>query len=1026
MRKKEVLEINSSNVQRRSGEEGTALVIALLVLALISVFVAFAMSRTAAEAAAVGNETAEARTMYAAQGSLETMTRNFNKVFEQKLNPSAADLARVRDGDIVPGLSRAQGGQFDFVPELDKISDSTATVLSGGPYSGLYAIRDTWRLRTTATDSDGTQIMLTRNILNNRVPIFQFGIFYDDDLELFRPPRFSFGGRVHSNRHFFISPGTEGVYFDSRVTAAGHIITQTWRNGNTSDMANNKTYIKNASGVDKQLTPTMGSVLNGTPNVFASGRWANPDMPESKLNSSFETQTAIFDGNLLAGTKSLKLPLKVGNDNADLVEMLRRGKEVATSGSGDLAWNGTAVVPVTPATSPLTTATVDNDIQRSERFANKTGIRVSLSDSKQKLPGCADALGAAVTTPCGIRLDGDQGGALEVTRSASAAGARGYQPLAMLGTDGYATTRVNGERLFTGGGRETWIKIETVRTDDVTGAVVTADITADILSLGVTEEYPADLATAIGEPSGFAGSRAGSNNGTPTVPSSNLTAATAQTPLTYPDSRSIVKIQRYAIPGADFPKTAGTAYASYNAAGTGFNFVRRFTAADATKIAAGCQVAPATTPCVVSNDRPPLSTTGLPTNVNSWENFGHLKYVRRGTSTAAADNIAVVPFPIQMFDSREGEYYDDAARYTSGRVTRNGVMSLIDIDVANLRRFLRGDFDGRFPVTTPFAIANGGNGLRQSNIPQREGWVLYVSDRRGDADFDGEYDGEDIYSASPGNTGGLDLGEDVNRNGVLDAKYIQPASDVCVLGSLCEATKYAEDWLPDYAAVLEHKYYRRGVRLINGTTLPGVLDLTVAGNTRGFTVSSENGVYVKGNYNATGVTSVPSTGNTPFNNYRPLDTATHIPASIVADGITILSNNWKDAESFTSPYDKNGSYRQATETTIRFAMISGDTIASKEATPNQGGISPRLNGGVHNFKRFLEKWTGEYLNYSGSLINLFNSRNNMGSFKCCNTVYDPPYRNWVFDNTFLDPTRIPPGTPFFQYVQTTGFERSTE
>jgi hypothetical protein len=105
-------------------------------------------------------------------------------------------------------------------------------------------------------------------------------------------------------------------------------------------------------------------------------------------------------------------------------------------------------------------------------------------------------------------------------------------------------------------------------------------------------------------------------------------------------------------------------------------------------------------------------------------------------------------------------------------------------------------------------------------------------------------------------------------------------------------------------------------------------------------------------------------------------------------------------------------------------MIAGDTIASRDVSPNQGGISPRLNGGVHNFKRFLEKWTGDNLNYAGSLINLYNSHNNNGSFKCCNTVYDPPRRNWVFDSTFLDPTRLPPGTPFFQYVQTTGFDRT--
>ena len=179
-------------------QKGSAIVIALFVLALISVFVALALSRTASEALAVGNETAEARTVYAAQGSLETMTRNFNKVFEVKLNPSNTDINAVRTG-TVPLLS-APAGPFTFVQEVDRTSTSTAVVLSGGPYSGLYAIRDNWRLRTTATDASQVQVQLTRNVLNNRIPIFQFGIFYDDDLELFRPPRFAFGGREPPRR----------------------------------------------------------------------------------------------------------------------------------------------------------------------------------------------------------------------------------------------------------------------------------------------------------------------------------------------------------------------------------------------------------------------------------------------------------------------------------------------------------------------------------------------------------------------------------------------------------------------------------------------------------------------------------------------------------------------------------------------------------------------------------------------------------------------------------------------------------
>lgn len=964
-------------------QSGSALVIAVFVLALISVFVALALTRTAIEAAAVGNETAEGRTFYAAQASLELMTRNFNKTFEVKINPSDTDLAAVRTA-LVPRLWE----DYTFKQELDKTSASSTVVLPGGEFAGLYAIRDNWRLRTTATDYNGVQVQLTRNVLNNRIPIFQFGIFYDDDLELYRPPRFSFGGRVHSNRHFFVSPGSDGVYFDSRVTAVGQIITQTWRNGYTGDSANDQTYIKNASGVWKQLLPTKGSGLNTTTgasnNIFAS----NPDLPPTRLNTTWTTDSSIFDGNLQAGVKELKLPLAVGVDT-DLVEMVRRGKQV-----GDIH-NKNGVVGAVAA------ADVDNPIMTSERYANKPGIRISLSDSKAKLPGCATTTGTAVTTDCGIRLDGDwegKGAEPDRTNGTLWKRSRGYLPLPM--SSGYQATRVNGERLYTGAGQH-WIKIETVNYDASTETVITKDVTQEFLSLGVTEQAPTAIAI---------------DNYDETPPSSSLTATTAQSPSTGTDSRAIIKLQRFAIPGAQIPG-ATNAYSAPNGASKylypygGYNFVVRYLGTS-TDIDNGC-----TSGCTSKiNDDP-----NNPSNPNaSWENMGHLKKADYSGTTRAA----LVPFPIEMYDSREGTYYDDPSLYTANRVTQNGVMSMVDIDVANLRRFLRGDFDGLFPGHTPFAPNNGSLTLKKSDIPDNNGWVLYVSDRRGDYDFDGEYDMEDVYGANPGNDGIKQPGEDLQRPGaygygVLNTDYTN------------EATKYANIWFPDYAAVVEHKFFRRGVRLINGEKVPGIYDSANASNTKGFTLASENGVYVKGNYNATGVANKYATGNTPYNEFLPFNSTSHIPASIVADSVTILSNNWNDAKSFAYPYDL--SQRKATETTVRFAMISGDTIANIQGTPNQGGISPQLNGGVHNFKRFLERWTDPgdssfrtYLNYSGSLINLYNSRNNNGAFKCCNTVYNPPVRNWVFDSTFLDAGRLPPGTPFFQYVQTTGFQRTND
>ena len=1090
----------SKEVIADPNQKGSAIVISLFILALIGVFVALAMSRSSAEAAASGNETAEGRTFYAAQGSLETMTRNFNKVFEVKLNPTSADLNNVRNG-TVSGMNG-----YIFNQELDQLVQngvaSRATTLTGGPYTGLVAIQDNWRLRTTATENryNGAQVQLTRNVLNNRIPIFQFGIFYNDDLELFRPPRFSFGGRVHSNGNFFISPGAEGVYFDSRVTAADQIVTQTWRNWDTVDSANNQTFIKNASGSFIQLLPTMGSVLNTTqgnsnnifefpPSVPVPAQTPNPDLPPSRINTSFLSQSSVFDGNLQANTPTLKLPLNVGA-NTDLVEMLRRGKEVAAPTGGDLANIGGTL-------SPVTAGSTDNSILRSERFANKTGIRISLADSQAKLPGCASGTGVTpiattINSKCGVRLDGRPDGmpqepTVAPTPVAFQDRVRGYQPKPMKKTtsqtdflsDPYRTTRVNGERFFTGGtsvGREVWIKVETVSTNPGDGTVVTHDITEDFLAMGVTEVAPRimdgstvkfQITDLRWRPGGINPSNSIYPDSTATDPSP-IGPSTAQAPTVhFVDNRSVIKLQRFTIPGEPIPTPSAsptplrytTAVPVGSNPDNGFNAVVRYIGLPANAElgctdATGVAISPAPSPAPAtscgthfngeaSQERVMASPSPTPRDNVYTESLAHLKRaIVNPAGVASPTPVAVVPVPIKMFDAREGLYYDDrSTSYYSdlSQLPLNGMMSMVDIDVANLRRFLRGDYDGLFPVDTKFAISKGGVGLTSADVPIENGWVLYVSDRRGDTDFDGEFDMEDIYGGSPGNDGTMQLGEDANRNGNLERKFMVHTTfnhftsavvrlTGCSTGSDCEAPRYSDTWPPDFAAVTDHKYFRRGVRLTNGTVLPGVYNAASPSSTRGFTFASENGVYVKGNYNATSANAPPSMGNTPYNQFYPFDTANHIPASIVADGVTILSNAWNDGQSFrsttTTPYDQ--STRVAQTTTMRFAMISGDTIASRSGTPNQGGISPRLNGGVHNFKRFLETWTGQRLDYAGSLINLFNSRNASGPFKCCNEVYNPPIRNWVFDSTFLDPARLPPGTPFFQYVQTTGFLRTND
>lgn len=945
MKRKEFL-INRSNIFRTQagkteGEKGSAILITLFIMLLLLGFVALAVTRTTNETVASSNDEAETRAFEAAHASLEVMTRNFDKQFDIKLNPDTADITNIK-AQTPPNFAG-----YTFLQDLDQTQTSTWVVMTGQQFQGLNSLRDKWELNTTATDkTNGVQVALRRDFFNNRIPIFQFGIFYEDDLEFHPGPRFDFGGRVHANGNLFLM-ANDGLYFSSKVTTTGHVFTDVARNNESWTEWNENVYIKNASGDYVQLTHEMGSVLQGTVNgsaVFGS------TMPTVYRNEDWDDNQNLFQGNLLSQQKPLELPIRISSRITgaplDYIEVIKRGKNV-----GDLWNDGTGTVAV-PKITPVTPANADGNITSSERYYQKSGLRITLADSKAKLPGCASGtLTNPVATACGIRLDGASSGNGTYT-----SGARGYQPLAM--TDGYQATELNGERFYISG-RELWIKVEIVGINPATNIYDARDITADFLSLGITEAPP-NISGRF-QLSGYTSS-----------------------PLK--DSRSIIKLQRFIMPGSNMIKSrADEDYiTSSNWSSVDYNYV----------------IADSTTSSE-EDDGTFGSFTG--------DNSAHMK---SGTiKDTSGPTRKVVAFPINMFDTREGLYHEGTAfntgtAYPNGKVPWNGVMSMVDIDVANLRQFFNGAFDTKFPSGTVIATLLG-RAFKSTDVPNANGWVLYISDRRGDYDFDGEYDMEDIYGD---NDGTLQPGEDANENNSLQAEYTN------------EAVKYngtGASEIPSIAAVLEHKFYRRGVRLINGQTLPGTYDTVTPSNTKGFTVASENGVYVLGNYNAYGIDSVGTP--TPSDEYQPQNTSTHIPASVVGDAVTILSNNWKDARSFTYPF--NLGQRQATETFARFAMLSGDAKTSLKATPHQGGSDERMAGGVHNFKRFLEDWGGERLNYTGSIINLYNSRNNNGAFKCCGVVYSPPARNWVFDSSFLDPARLPPGTPFFQAIQLTGFQR---
>ncbi len=970
-------------ISKVPGERGSSLIITLLVMFLLLGFVALTLSRTVSETAVSTNDQSEAKAFEAAQAGLEDATRDFASVMETKLSPTTADIYRIKNSDVY-GFTDT----FSISKDPQQISNSKVVTIDEGPFQGLIKIQDEWQIKVTAKEKNSdVQVDLMRRFYNNRIPLFQFGAFYNDDLELNRPPLFTFGGRVHTNSNFFVtgySPNA-GIYFNEKVTAAGEIVNDIWKTGttlNTSTDGAGQVFFRNASLNSVELKTGEGSVncissTGGGVLKSIGGRGRAFPYPTCQNNSNWSSIAARFDGNLTAHSKELRLPVdqltNADGSKVDLIEMMRRGKNLK-----DKISNGTSS-PV-----DVTTATVDDPVLSKERYANKPGIRISLADSQNELPQCA------VATTCGVQLDANY------TKNGTTS--LGYQPVPMVDGSTYQTTAVNGNRL-SANGRQTWIKVELVSYDNDNYLPLTTDITQDFLSLGMTE--PIDT------------------NGMTLYPYQIASGTTPQQ-----DSRSIIKIQQFYIDG-NFLPVDNNYLTNKTINGINYNFVARKNIA-----------VPATSsllPICINGLKLPienLTSCGTETSKNGYAapvtDAGPTVFGGNSTEDAhykvliPADNSAiyrVVPFPIQMYDSREGNRQDSNTGISGNNVFRNGVMSLIDIDVKNLKRFFDGEFDGKFPTNTPFAISNSNIGLKSTNVPESRGWVLFFSDRRGDNDFDGRYDMEQV---SPFSTASL-VDQDLNNNGLIDVDFSTAASSSGYNG---ESSALDKQISPEWAAVTDHAYYRRGIRLINGKQIPGKYDKDSPTTTQGFTVASENGIYVAGNYNVDSVTLSGTNAPAPAANYFPQGSSSllQIPASIVGDSITVLSNNWNDSASFTRAFDST--QRVASNTQLRFAMISGDSLTARTILTN--GNFDGLNGGLHNFLRFLETWNGRRLNYTGSLINLFNSFNNNGRWKCCTTVYSPPIRDWTFDDSFKDPNRLPPGSPFVYSLTLTGFQRINE
>lgn len=258
-------------------ESGLALIATLLVVVLVAGIIAAGIHAAMNVTRTVGADYRGARTFYAAEASAEATISQLELALKDGLITDA-ELADIEPPDLPPyDLS-----QFT----IERIDTQRVETITDGSFAGLYALTQDIEITAGATDPSDAYAAVVLSVKVQAIPIFQFGVFYEEDLEIHPGPPMDFRGRVHSNNDIYLN--SNNVWFYELITTPERAI---WNYKPVSDRKSG-VFILNASGDSVQLT-------------FDSRDTPDPEQFKVRSRDDFDErlQTGAY------GLQSLNLPL---------------------------------------------------------------------------------------------------------------------------------------------------------------------------------------------------------------------------------------------------------------------------------------------------------------------------------------------------------------------------------------------------------------------------------------------------------------------------------------------------------------------------------------------------------------------------------------------------------------------------------------------------------------------------------------------------------------------------------------------
>src|SRR3984893_8693432 len=298
-------------------EAGIALLTTILLMLLMSsLLIGFILLITEGQKMS-GMNNDYSRAFYAAEAGMEKITADLGTLFNKNYAPTAAQLAAISGAPpVLYGIQYQQfdgtsGYKLDYPGEPGPPVANITQIKSGtSPYQGMTALATPYTLTVTARTAEGTEVKLQRTTQTVGIPMYQFGVFCDNDCSFFPGPNFDFGGRTHTNGNLFLAAGST-LKLSDRVTVTGDVIrtnlshafpTTTGAYGGTVDVTTSP-----GSGAFRPLAYTEGSLV-GTLGSAANTNW--PTISRGYYNSNIITGAPILNLGIVTlgvGTKPVDI-----------------------------------------------------------------------------------------------------------------------------------------------------------------------------------------------------------------------------------------------------------------------------------------------------------------------------------------------------------------------------------------------------------------------------------------------------------------------------------------------------------------------------------------------------------------------------------------------------------------------------------------------------------------------------------------------------------------------------------------------